>query len=51
MRRGLLPRFGVQYEDPAMAVKDLWGKTKFPNNLKYAEDLDAALEKVVQCLG
>ena len=32
-----------------MAVKDLWDKTKFPSNLKYAEDLDAALEKVVQC--
>ena len=49
VRRGLLPRFGVQYKDPALAVKDLWDKTKFPANLKYAEDLDATLEKVVQC--
>jgi hypothetical protein len=40
VRRGLLPRFGVQYEDPAMAVKDLWEKTKSPSNIKYAEDLD-----------
>ena len=49
VRRALLPRFGVQYEDPAMAVKELWDRTKFPANIKYAEDLDAALEKVVQC--
>jgi len=48
VRRGLLPRLGVQYEDPAIAVKNLWEKTKFPNNLKYAEDLDVALGKVVQ---
>ena len=32
-----------------MAVQDLWEKTKFPSTLKYAEDLDAALERVVQC--
>ena len=49
VRRGLLPRFGVQYEDPALAVKDLWKKPKLPTTLKYAEDLDAAFEKVVQC--
>ena len=49
VRRGLLPRFGVQYEDPALAVKDLWEKTKFPATLKYAEYLAAALEKVIHC--
>ena len=29
-----------------MAVRDLWEKTKFPSTLKFAEDLDVALEKV-----
>ena len=32
-----------------MAVRELWEKTKFPGSVKYAEDLDAALENVIQC--
>ena len=48
VRRGSLPLFGAQYEDPALAVRELWEKLKFPATRKYAEDVDNALGKVVQ---
>ena len=47
-RRELLRRFGVQFEDPCQRAKELWDEIKFPVTIRYCEDVDAVLEKLLK---
>ena len=46
MRRELMLRVGVQYEEPAEAAREAWEKVMLPESFRFQEDVDDILDKL-----
>ena len=46
MRRELMLRVGVQYEEPAEATREVWGNITLPETFRHEEDVHEALDRV-----